>query len=475
MTVTNWHRRATVAFAALVVLCGARDMAAQTRVSPGTTLDDVSDSLQAVARVVNPAIVQIFATSYEARTGLIPRNADLVTTQRASGSGVIVDSAGLIVTNAHVVRGAARIRVEIGAGLDGASLVSTRIRSVVATVLGMDNETDLAVLKVDAQELPALSFGDSDQLRPGQVVLAFGAPLGLRHSVSLGVVSAVARQLEPESTVAYVQTDASINPGNSGGPLVDARGRMIGINTFILSQTGGNEGLGFAIPSNVARFVVEQIRRTGRVRRGEIGVTPQTLTPVLAGGLALTREYGVILADVLPGSPAAVAGLRVGDVVLSLDGKPMENGPQFHVAIHARVAGDIATLDVLRAGDIVKIPVAVAEPSDPYAGLSPMVDPRQNLIPRLGILGVPLTPRVAATLPNLRSQSGLLVASTVAGALDSREGGLAPGDIIRGINNRPVAALADLQAVLGPLQAGDPVVLQIERDGGLIYLAFTVE
>lgn len=284
MTVTNWHRRATVAFAALVVLCGARDMAAQTRVSPGTTLDDVSDSLQAVARVVNPAIVQIFATSYEARTGLIPRNADLVTTQRASGSGVIVDSAGLIVTNAHVVRDAARIRVEIGAGLDGASLVSTRIRSVVATVLGMDNETDLAVLKVDAQELPALSFGDSDQLRPGQVVLAFGAPLGLRHSVSLGVVSAVARQLEPESTVAYVQTDASINPGNSGGPLVDARGRMIGINTFILSQTGGNEGLGFAIPSNVARFVVEQIRRTGRVRRGEIGVTPQTLTPVLAGG-----------------------------------------------------------------------------------------------------------------------------------------------------------------------------------------------
>ena len=222
--------------------------------------------------------------------GLVPRTADLVTTQRASGSGVIVDPEGL---HRHQrARRSRRTATARGASCapTGQSILATRSRTVSGRIVGIDLETDLAVIKVDEQNLPALAFGDSDELKAGQVVLAFGSPLGLHNSVSLGVVSAVARQLEPESPMIYVQTDASINPGSSGGPLVDMRGRLVGINTLIVSQAGGNEGLGFAAPSNIVRTVYEQIRKIGRVRRGDIGVRAQTVTPVLAAGLNLARD-----------------------------------------------------------------------------------------------------------------------------------------------------------------------------------------
>ena len=176
----------------------------------------------------------------------------------------------------------------------------------------MDLETDLAVLKIERDKLPALPFGDSDELKSGQLVLAFGSPLGLANSVTLGIVGAVARQLEPESPMVWVQTDASINPGSSGGPLVDLRGRIFGINTQNASQSGGNEGLGFASPSNIVRTVYEQIKTTGRVRRGDIGVRVQSITPALARGLGLARDYGVIVADVAPGSSAERLGCRRG-------------------------------------------------------------------------------------------------------------------------------------------------------------------
>ena len=185
-----------------------------------------------------------------------------------------------------------------------------RPRVVGAQIVAIDEETDLSVLKVDEKALPALELADSDAVRPGQLVLAFGSPLGLDSSVTLGVVSAVARQLEPDDPMIYIQTDASINPGNSGGPLVDTDGRVVGINTLILSQSGGNEGLGFAAPSNIVRNIFEQVRKFGRVRRGEIGVRAQTITPSLAEGLQLPRDWGVVLGDVYPDGPAAKAGAR---------------------------------------------------------------------------------------------------------------------------------------------------------------------
>jgi len=193
----------------------------------------------------------------------------------------------------------------------------------------MDQETDLAVLRIPDRELPFLELGDSDELKQGQLVLAFGSPFGLENSVTLGVVSSVARQFRPEDPVVYIQTDAPINPGNSGGPLVDAHGKVMGINTFIVSQSGGNEGVGFAVPSNIAKNVFTQIRSTGRVARGEIGVYAQTVTSTLAEGLGLSQEWGVVLGDVLPGKPADMTGLKVGDLILALNGKIMENGRPF--------------------------------------------------------------------------------------------------------------------------------------------------
>ena len=311
--------------------------------------------------------MEIFATSYAARDGLVPSTADLITTERASGSGVIVDAEGYIVTNAHVVRGAQRLRVEISVPVAGQSVLARRSRSVTGEVVGIDVETDLAVVRVNERNLTALTFGDSDELKAGQIVLAFGSPMGLHNSVSLGVVSAVARQLQPESPMIYVQTDASINPGSSGGPLVDVNGRLVGINTLILSGAGGNEGLGFAAPSNIVRTVYEQIRKSGRVRRGEIGVRVQTVTPVLAAGLKLARDHGVVPADVRPGTPAARVGLRPRDLVIAVDGKPMENGRQFQVGLYRHGVGDVVTLDILRDDAPLKVVVTIAERHDPPA------------------------------------------------------------------------------------------------------------
>jgi serine protease Do len=448
---------------------------AQTRAAATATTADLSSSLEATARLVGPAVVQIFTTSYAPGEGLVARTADLVTTQRASGSGVIVDPDGYIVTNAHVVRGAQRLRVELPIATAGRSILATSSRTVGARVVGIDLETDLAVIKIDEQGLTTLAFADSDELKTGQVLLAIGSPLGFSNSVSLGVVSAVARQLEPESPMIYVQTDASINHGSSGGPLVDMRGRLVGINTLILSQTDNYQGFGFAAPSNIVRTVYEQIKKSGRVRRGEIGVRAQTVTPVMAAGLQLERDHGAVLADVVPGSPAAQSGLRPGDLVLALDGKAIENGRQFHVGLYRRVAGDVVTVDILRDGKTLKVPIAMSERSDPLGGLSASIDPRQNLVPRLGILGVTLDRQIAELLPAQRVRSGVVVASTVAGAIDSRDGGLAAGDIVYAINRAPIAGLAELRLALQALKVGDAVVLQLERRGELMFLAFTVD
>jgi serine protease Do len=439
-----------------------------------TASGDLSQTLTATTRLVTPAVVEIFATSYAAGDGVVARSADLIATQRASGSGVIVDPDGYIITNAHVIRGAQRLRVELSLPSDGRSILRSPGRSVSAQLVGIDAETDLAVIKVDERNLPTLTFGDSDELSAGQLVLAFGSPLGLNNSVSLGVISSVARQLQPESPMIYVQTDASINPGSSGGPLVDVRGRLVGINTLIFSQSGGNDGLSFSAPSNIVRAVYDQIRKFGRVRRGEIGIRAQTITPELATGLQLTRTSGVILADVIPGSPAAQAGIRPGDIVLALDGKPMENGRQLHVNLYRRLIGDVIALDVLRENQTLKIAVAMTERHDPFASLQ-SADPRQNLVPRLGILGVDLDPRLATMLPVLRVKNGVVVASTAARGIDAREGGLATGDVVYAVNRKPVASVSELRSALDQLKSGDPVVLHLERRGELLFLAFTVE
>src|SRR5262245_778457 len=343
-------------------------------------LTEFDGSVESLVRTVDPTVVQIFVSGLAPREGVVGGQDDLVTAVRASGSGVIVDSAGFIVTNAHVVRGASRIRVEVPIAPMGQSLLTRRTQVVPARLVGIDDETDVAVLKIDAGNLRALPFGDSEAIRSGQMVLAFGSPMGLQNSVSMGIISSVARQLEPESPMVYIQTDASINTGNSGGPLIDTKGRLIGINTLIISPSGANSGLGFAAPSNIVKAVFEQIKTSGRVRRGEIGVRAQTVTPVLAAGLKLPRDWGAVLSDVVPGGPADRAGLAVGDLIVSVDGKPIENGRQLNVTLYRRAVGDVVRLEVLREGQPKTVVVSVAERPDVMSQIIALADPRENVV-----------------------------------------------------------------------------------------------
>jgi serine protease Do len=460
-----------------VLVCGLGFAPGAAAQSPrAAALGDLSRALQELADNVTPSVVQLFVTGYGLRDDN-PAARDPVL-ERSSGSGVIVDADGYIVTNAHVVENATRIEVELPlmatGRAQGRSILKRRGRTVGAQIVAVDRETDLAVIKVDAPGLPALPFGDSDALRPGQLVLAFGSPLGLDSSVTMGVVSAVARQLTPEDPMIYIQTDAPINPGNSGGPLVDVQGRLVGVNTLILSQSGGSEGIGFAAPSNIVRNVFRQIREYGRVRRGEIGVVAQTLTPLLAEGLGLASDEGVILADVQPDGPAARAGLRPGDVVLTLNGKPMENGRQFRINVYTHGVGEEVAIQARRGSQTLTASVRVVEREDPSARLAAIVAGQQAVEP-LGLVALDLTPDVVQLLAPLRRPGGVVVVRSTSEAPFSQQGSFEPGDVIHAVNGQDIANLEALKATLARLKYGAAVVLQIERDGSLMYFGFRAQ
>ncbi|HEU4724796.1 MAG TPA: trypsin-like peptidase domain-containing protein [Candidatus Eisenbacteria bacterium] len=440
------------------------------------SLESLSRASQGLVARVAPAVVQI------AVTAIGPVNESgagdaVLGRQRRGGSGILVASDGYVLTNHHVIEGARQLQVLVRvppAGSPNRSLVKAPPRRYNARLVGIDLETDLALLHIEATGLPFLPLGDSDQLAPGDLVLAFGSPLGLENSVTMGVVSAVGRQLRDEDPMAYIQTDTPINPGNSGGPLVDASGKVVGINTLIFTQSGGSEGIGFAVPSNIAAAVTDQIRRFGRVRRGVIGVEAQTITPLLASGLGLRKEWGVILSDVLPGSPAEAAGLRAGDVVESLDGKAMENGRQFDVNLYRRFAGDSVTVVVSRGGTRASARVRVAErPDDPREFASKIVAATKPLA-RIGVLAVDLAPALAAHMPWLREPEGVLVAAWSADDPSSASG-LEPGDVIRALNGEPVATFDALTAKLQGMKPGAPAVLSVDRLGRRLFLPFELE
>ena len=460
--------------------CAIPDASAQSaRARPAvaaTDLRQVSRTLEALSDQVGAAVVQVFAVGY-ATPSDASEERSLLAQQRSTGSGVILDPDGFIVTNAHVVQGAYKVQVQLAAPRrDGArSIVGPRPRIVGAQIVAIDEETDLSVLKVDEKALPFLELADSDGVRPGQLVLAFGSPLGLDSSVTLGVVSAVARQLEPDDPMIYIQTDASINPGNSGGPLVDTDGRVVGINTLILSQSGGNEGLGFAAPSNIVRNIFEQVRKYGRVRRGEIGERAQTITPSLAEGLKLPRNWGVVLGDVNPDGPAASAGLEAGDIVATLDGKPMENGRQLQVNLYGRAIGDVVKLQILRGTRALDVPVTVIERADDPDRFAGMVRPDEHLVRRLGILGLTFSQPLSALLPDLRVPSGVVVAAAARTGPPAWEGELQPGDVIHAVNRTTIKDMSALRAAVDELKVGDALVLRIEREGEMLFLGGRVE
>ncbi|MDQ2898541.1 MAG: trypsin-like peptidase domain-containing protein [Acidobacteriota bacterium] len=445
---------------------------------PPDALHALSSALEALSTRVSHAVVQVFSTGYLMEENGEQTRSGLVSKQRGSGSGVILTDDGYIVTNGHVVQGSQRVQVQLAYSLNDrarphASIVRERGKVFTAKVVGIDRESDIAVLKIEQTGLPHLDLGDSDKIHQGQLVLAFGNPLGLENSVTLGVVSSTARQLHAEDRMVYIQTDAAINPGNSGGPLLDSDGRVVGINKFILSQSGGNEGVGFSIPSNIVRNVFDQIRKSGRVHRGEIGVVAQTITPELAAGLKLPQDYGVILADVSPGKPAEKAGVEIGDIVLSLDGKAMENARQLEVNLYRKPISGIATLGILRGTEQITVRVPVIEREGDPERFADLVSSEDSRISRLGILCLAINQEILNMLPELRKSYGVLVAARAPGARYSAIGGLEQGDVIYSLNNVPTSSVDILRTAVDRLKPGDPAVLQVERDGKLMFITLT--
>jgi serine protease Do len=437
-----------------------------------------SESVQQLSVTVTKSVVQVLTIGFGLTTSENKDDDDTgyLEAQRSIGAGVVLSPDGYIVTNAHVIEGARQIHIRLQ-GLDQPSPARTNVRhgAMEAKLVGLDRLTDLAVLKIDATGLPALEFADSNDLKQGQVVFAFGSPMGLENSVSMGVVSATARQIDPTKPDIYIQTDAPINPGNSGGPLVDVDGHVVGINTFILSESGGNEGLGFAIPSDVVKSVYDQIRAQGHVHRGQIGVYLKTITPELAEGLHLPVDDGVILEDVAPGSSAEKAGLKVGEIVTTVGGKRVDDLREFALDLYAYKVGQSVDVGVLRNGKVQNVPVTVVERSDDPERFADMVTGPDNMVDRLGIVGVTINDELRDALgDDLRIPSGVVVAARTPTSTLLGEGPQ-PGDVIHALNGTQIKDLKQLKAALRGLKAGDPIVLQVERSGLFSYLVLEAE
>ncbi len=389
-----------------------------------------------------------------------------------------MDPEGYIVTNAHVVNGAEKIEVIVPPRIAPASLLEAaqdfQGKSYQARIVGVTREIDLAVIKIEAHALPALSVrGSGPSPRQGEMVFAFGSPEGLRNTVTMGVVSAVARQPDPDSPLVYVQTDTPINPGNSGGPLVDADGELVGINTFILSTSGGNQGLGFAIPAGVVAYAYPQLVKYGHIHQPAIGAIVQSVTPDLAAGLHLQRDFGVIISDISPGGSADKAGLRIQDIILSVDGTPTGSLPLFAHSLYMHKSGERAKIEVLRGSDHVLLDIPLVDRPHKEDSLADVADPAKNLVRPLSILGIELTLDLAQSLPDLRIPTGVIVAARTLGS-GTVEIPLQTGDVIHGLNGTTITTLEGLRAALAKQKTGDAVALQVERYGQLIYISFSL-
>jgi len=463
-----------VATAAFVVTLPS-EVTAQDR--GDNTLRKLNESVEALIKKVSPSVVQIMVTGYGPVESTERGNTALTLgRQRAIGSGFVIDPTGYIVTNAHVVSGAQRVQVVVPEGPPDGSLnavLSTRTNILPARVVGVAREIDLALLKIDNVKLTALPLGLYRNIRQGELVLAFGSPEGLRNTVTLGVVSSVARQIDPDSPMAYIQTDAPINPGNSGGPLVNADGEVIGINTFILSQSGGNEGLGFAIPGSIVNVAYQQLRKFGHTHRAQVGIGLQSISPVLAAAMKLPRSYGVIVSDVLPNSPAMAAGLHVGDLLLTVDGRLADSVPYVSFRLMSVDAGAKVHLEVLRDNQKLAFDVSVLETPHEMDQIASLADPEKNLVRPLGIIGVEIDQKIAAMTSDLRDPFGILVVARSNEATGDIP--LAAADVIRTLNGQPMTTLERLRAALKSLQPGAPVVLQIQREERLLFVAFTLD
>jgi serine protease Do len=447
-------RRLALTLACASLLLGGAAGAAQP--APG--------SFAGVVKAAKPAVVNIFSTRLVRTQGTGDPTEDFfrrffgealpqrLQRQQSLGSGFIVSTDGYIATNAHVVQQAEQIHVKL-ANRD----------EYDAKLIGVDPTTDVALIKITPREdLPAVRMGDSEALEVGDWVVAIGNPFGLAATVTAGIVSAKGRVIGAGPYDDFIQTDASINPGNSGGPLLNIRGDVVGINSAIFSRSGGSIGIGFAIPINLARHVIDELRQRGKVARGWLGVNVQDLTPALAQSFGLDHPRGALVVEVAPGGPGAHAGLERGDVIVEYNGTPIEDSHQVPALVAESKVGEVAKVTVLRNGREQTLSLIIAaQPAERSARGEP-----QPAGSAWGLSLTDLTPGLARRFRIPPGVRGAMVRA-VAGDSPAEEAGIEAGDVIRQVNQTPVTSARACQQALD--RAGDQVRLLIQRGPNVGY------
>ena len=413
-----------------------------------------------IARAVKPAVVNVSVRGVRKQDGdaedmLRDFGGRAPHRMRGLGSGFVINASGYVVTNNHVVDGASEIRVKFADG-----------RELPGKVIGRDAKTDLALLKVEATGLPVIPLGDSARLEVGEPVMAIGNPFGLEQTVTTGIVSATGRAIGAGPYDDFIQTDASINPGNSGGPLINARGEVIGINTAIFSRSGGSVGIGFAVPSSLAKTVITQLADHGTVERGWLGVSIQPLTKELASSFKRGNTSGGLVSEVIPGSPADKAGVKTGDVIVQFNGRKIAKATDLPGLVADVPVGRDVPLVVMRDGVEQHLNAHIAKLTDES---QPKVAAESDGKGKLGLSVQPVTPPVAREL-GLKVKEGVLVRDVVEGGR-AAEAGIRAGDVIVEVDRRPVRTIEDFKARLENQAKDAPVVMLVNRDGQTMYVA----
>ena len=380
---------------------------------------------------------------------------------KSLGSGFIISSDGYVLTNHHVVKDADEIIVKL----------SDR-RELEAKLVGSDPRTDVALLKLDATNLPAVNIGSGENLQVGEWVLAIGTPFGFEHSVTAGIVSAKGRSLPGDNYVPFIQTDVAINPGNSGGPLFNMEGKVVGMNSQIYSRTGGYMGVSFAIPMNVVMNVVEQLKESGKVARGWLGVQIQDVTRELAESFGMKRPHGALVAKVIPDSPAEASDLKIGDIIVEFDGKQIETSAELPPIVGMTDLDKESRMKVIRQGDFKSIKVKIGLlPDQDDTRLASEVKPEEKTNNRLGLAVSDLTAEQREQFQVIKN--GVLVQSIKKGA--ALEAGIQRGDVILQIKNNIIRDVADFDKIVASLPAGKSVAVLIQRRGSPVFLAIRVK
>ncbi|MBI5740420.1 MAG: DegQ family serine endoprotease [Nitrospirae bacterium] len=443
-------------------------------------LSGESTAFSEIVKVVSPVVVNISTSKTVERDSspfpdvfddqlfdfMEPRHRPKRWKEQSLGSGVIVSPDGYILTNTHVVEKADEIQVTL-----------YDQQNFKGKIIGTDAKTDIAVIKISVENLPAINWGDSEKISVGEFVLAFGNPYSLSNTVTMGIVSALGRaNVGITDYENFIQTDAAINPGNSGGPLVNIKGEMIGVNTAIFSRTGGYQGIGFAVPSNMAKSVMTQLIKEGKVTRGWLGITIQNFTPELAREFGLGRSAGALVTEIMKGSPAEKAGLKRGDIITELNDREIKNVETLRNTIAQSAVGSKIKLTVIRDGRTLALTATITEFPQDLAQTVPgereeQFSYEENALAGFSVMN--LTQEISKQLGLSKDEKGVVIVK-VEPYTAAEDAGLRKGDIIQEINKKTVRSINDFNEVAGKVKKGDTLLLYINRSGNKLYVTLKV-